>query len=62
MTLEVGIFIAIGVNILFILYETARPNVTVESFEVCYNIKNAKYVNNSLFFLFFFRQSKVRNS
>lgn len=34
MPLEIGILIAIGVNLLFILYHSARPKVSLETIEV----------------------------
>lgn len=37
--LEVGILLAIGLNLLFILYHSARPKVSLEELEVTIVIK-----------------------
>lgn len=40
--LEIGIMVAIGVNLLFILYYTARPKVTLEQLETQQGIRFVK--------------------
>lgn len=42
MPLELGILIAIGVNLLFILYHSARPKVSLETIEVSFIQKYIK--------------------
>ncbi|XP_068153257.1 sodium-independent sulfate anion transporter [Drosophila tropicalis] len=42
MPLEIGITVAIGVNLLFILYHSARPKITLEQLETVQGIKFVK--------------------